>query len=104
MNLVMENPNQTNFYERMYRGSAEYSPPQDLFYHPFNERHYPMWSCQDERTNRHIEAGDELLYNYLGYAGTSDSNWLDMLADLKEWCSGGIGFVAQYDMLKEDLV
>jgi hypothetical protein len=84
--------------------NTEYSSELDRFYHPYNERHYPMWPCQDAKTNQYIEAGEELLYNYLGYAGTSDMNWMELIADLKKWCSGEIGFVAQYDISKEAFV
>lgn len=100
----MEHSEPQNLYEKLYAGSAQYSSRLDMFYNPYNDRHYPMWSCQDERTNRKIEAGEELLYNYLGFAGTGDANWMEMIGDLQKWCSGGIGFVAQYDMSKDDFV
>ena len=102
LNMMME-PNPQNFYEKFYGESSKSSSALHLFYHPYEDRHFPTWSCQDAQANRNIEAGEELSFNYLEYGGANDAIWIEMIEELNMWCNGGIGFVAQYDMIKGGL-
>ena len=100
MNLVTE-PNQHNYYEKYFGESRTFSHGIDFFYHPYRERHYPFWRCQQVQANRNIDAGEEIFYNYLTYAGNDDLDWIESIEDLKNWCNGGIGYISQYDMEKQ---
>lgn len=103
MNLLIdaESSSQQNFYQKTFGSIAKYSSRLDVFYQPYNERHYPMWWCQEAQANRNIDAGEEMLFNYFTYAGNSDPDWTETIEDLKFWCNGGIGYISQYDMEKE---
>jgi hypothetical protein len=72
-------------------------------YHPYLERHYPKWSCGEFVALRDIEAGEELLDNYLVFGGGDDiRDWEENLQELKNLCSGGTGFVTRYEADAED--
>ena len=64
-------------------------------YDPYAERQYPMWDCSTVQANRDIEAGEEILVDYMCMSGTD--NIIEDIADLKHLCSGGLGVVAQYE-------
>jgi hypothetical protein len=67
-------------------------------YHPYAERQFPQWECQSFVALRDINAGEELLDNYLVFGGSEDlSSWDDNLQELKHICSGGIGSVSEYE-------
>jgi hypothetical protein len=71
-----------------------------LTYSPVADRLYPDWGCGDTtRVLRDVEAGEELLDNYLPFGGTENgTDWEDNLAELKQLCSGnGVGSVVQYE-------
>ena len=67
-------------------------------YHPFYERHYASWSFV---ALRDIQAGEELLDNYLPYAGgQTEENWIHGVMELKHLCTGGVGHIAKYEEAK----
>ena len=67
-------------------------------HHPFDERHYPQWDCQSFVALRDIEAGEELLDNYLVFGGSEDVDfWDKTLQELKDLCSGGTGTITEYE-------
>jgi hypothetical protein len=73
----------------------------DLYYDPYHERHYPMWQCQSLVANRDIDMGEEVLDNYVDYIGTDESLWFEFLDELQHVCTGGIGYITQYDNEKD---
>jgi SET domain-containing protein len=64
-------------------------------YDPYADRQYPMRDCPNFVANRDIEPGEEILYDYMCMSGTD--NMLEEIEDLQYLCSGGIGFVSQYE-------
>lgn len=67
-------------------------------YHPYIERQFPQWDCQGFVALRDIEAGEELLDNYLVFGGGEDVHtWDDNLKELKNMCMGGAGSVLEYE-------
>ena len=66
-------------------------------YHPYWERHFPLWGCNEFVALRDIEAGEELLDNYLVFGGDEDANWESNLQELKKLCSGGTGRITEYE-------
>jgi len=79
-----------------------YDDDGNAIYNPFEERHYPMWQCGDFVTLRDIEAGEELLDNYLAFGGGEETkDWEDNLLELKTICSGGNGKVGMYEGVKD---
>jgi hypothetical protein len=72
-----------------------------LPYHPFTERHYPSWGCGGFKALRDIEAGEEILDNYLVMGGSKGDKLHGYVAELKTICSGGIGSVTQYELERE---
>ena len=64
-------------------------------YNPYAERQYPMWDCPSVVANRDIEPGEEILYDYMCMSGTD--NMPDQIEFLQHICSGGKGFVSQYE-------
>lgn len=74
-------------------------------YHPYQERHYPKWSCGEFLSLRDIVAGEEILDNYLVFGGGDDvREWEENLEELKNLCTGGTGFVARYEKGVEDKI
>ena len=67
-------------------------------FHPFNERHFDSKGWEDDVALRTIEAGEEILDNYLVFGGTGDvEEWELNLEELKVLCSGGVGVVSEYE-------
>jgi hypothetical protein len=69
-------------------------------YSPAVDRLFPDWRCGDTiLVLRDIEPGDELLDNYLPFAGTESGNdWEENLSELKRICSeNGVGSVTEYE-------
>lgn len=64
-------------------------------FHPFYERHFPQWSCEDFTAVHDIERGGELFDNYLVLGG--EEGWEANLLELKDICSGKTGSVSQYE-------
>jgi hypothetical protein len=75
------------------KGEAEYD---ERMYNPFLDRFFPGYDCDDSTvTLRDIDAGEELLDNYLDYAGTDrTTEWEVLLKTLKLICAGEAGPVA----------
>jgi len=72
-------------------------------YNPFDERHFPNWECSKFITLRDIDAGEELLDNYLAFGGGEDTkDWENNLRELKSVCSGGTGKVVMYEEEEKD--
>jgi hypothetical protein len=72
-------------------------------YHPFAERHFPLWECSDFRALRDIEAGEEIFDNYLVFGGGQDvDDWEHNLNELKHLCTGGTGRITEYETSKMD--
>lgn len=67
-------------------------------FNPFFERHFPLEGCGDFVTLRDIEAGEELLDNYIVFGGYDLDYFEANLAELKQVCSGGVGKVYEYDI------
>ena len=69
-------------------------------YDPFSARQFPSWECTSTNAAlRDIEAGEELLDNYLVFGGSeSDEEWERQLVELKELCSGSVvGLIKAYE-------
>ena len=64
-------------------------------YDPFWERQYPLLDCQSKVANRDIDIGEEMLDDYMCMGGTK--YLCESIKDLQNVCSGGIGFVTQYE-------
>lgn len=74
--------------QRMYERSLD-------GYNPFAERRFPLWFCEDYKTLRDINRGDELFDNYIVFGGKD--NWDANLQELQEICSGKSGTVSLYE-------
>ena len=66
-------------------------------FNPFWERHSSIEECTSLATLRDIEAGEELLDNYIFYGGPNGEYFDENLAELKQLCSGGTGMVLEYE-------
>lgn len=68
-------------------------------YNPFLDRIYPRWGCgESNKALRDIRAGEEVLDNYLVFAGSKGGDeWEADLQELKRMCAGGIGSITQYE-------
>lgn len=65
----------------------------------YKDRHFPLWDCDEYTALRDIQAGEELLDNYLTYGGVDF--WEVNVLGLQEVCSGGIGLVSLYEKQEE---
>jgi hypothetical protein len=84
--------NEMNFQMETANQCSERSPD------PYTERHYPMFQCHELRSNQNIEAGAELLDNYLRYVGgTGSDHWKESVEEIQHVCSGGKGFITEYE-------
>lgn len=72
---------------------------EEYVYNPYSDRNYPDWGCDDTtRALRDIDAGEEVLDNYLVFGGSeSGEEWEEVLIELKRMCSGGVGAITQYE-------
>jgi len=69
-------------------------------YDPQNDRYFPGWRCTHLRALRKIQAGEEMLDNYILYGGVEEGDdWEANLVELKGMCSGQvIGSVTEYEL------
>ena len=72
----------------------------DIF-NPFLERHFPQHLCSNFRALRDIEAGEELLDNYLVFGGEDLDEWEDNLVSLKSMCMGEPGKIFEYEEVRD---
>lgn len=81
------------------QGAAAGAVGEEFVYNPYRDRLYPDWGCDDtSQALRDIDAGEELLDNYLVFGGSeSGEEWEDVLIELKRMCSGGVGTITQYE-------
>ena len=49
---------------------------EESVYSPYIERHFPQWHCGTSRTLRDIQAGEEILDNYVFYGGEKSRSGL----------------------------
>jgi hypothetical protein len=72
---------------------------EEYVYNPYRDRKFPDWGCDDTtRALRDIEAGEELLDNYIVFGGSeSGVEWEEVLIEVKRMCSGGVGAITQYE-------
>jgi hypothetical protein len=71
-------------------------------YHPYRERHFPLWGCNEFVALRDIEVGEELLDNYLVFGSGEDATWERNLRELKMMCTGGTGKITEYEEESEN--
>ena len=66
-------------------------------FNPFQERRFSIEECKNLVALRDIEAGEELLDNYMFYGGPNAEFFEENLTELKQVCSGGAGLVLEYE-------
>jgi hypothetical protein len=68
-----------------------------LAYNPVQDRNLHMLLFKSDKVLRHINAGDEILSNYLGMIG-HESDWEYDVLHLRAQCNGeGVGDVTEYE-------
>lgn len=74
--------------------------PETAFYNPFVDRNHLLLMHAMERTLRDVQAGEELLDNYLNYF--TEVNWESSVKDLRAQCqSQGVGAINRYEDAQE---
>ena len=82
--------------DSLYDNEAETS-----FYSPFIDRNHLLMMHAFERALRDIDAGEELLDNYLNFY-TLD-NWESAVSDLRAQClNQGVGAINRYEDAEEE--
>ena len=70
-----------------------------LAYNPVEDRNLHMLLYGVEKVIRHVNAGDEILDNYMGMIG-HESDWKEDVVHLRAQCKGeGVGSVTEYESM-----
>ena len=82
-----------NFNFRIFQNTSRH-----LKFNPIKRRHSHQISQNVVIALRDIDAGEELLGNYITYSKTYDEDgWKEMVQDLIRQCSGGEGLVTSIE-------